>query len=97
MWQDDFATMFVMNDITDKINSMRQMEEISSYKDLLLATVTHDLKTPLIAVISYDQILQKEIRSNSTQHALEYLEIIENNSVLLQNLIMDIQDLSQIK
>lgn len=57
IWQDEYSTMFVMDDVTGKINYYRQIEEISHYKDLLLATVTHDLKTPLIAVISYNKMV----------------------------------------
>lgn len=90
IWENEVATMFVLNDITDKIISMKQIEEISHYKDLLLATVTHDLKTPLIAIISYEKMLAKEIKHGSYNHAEEYISIIENNSILLQNLIMDI-------
>lgn len=82
--------MFVMSDITSKINYYKQIEEISQYKDLLLATVTHDLKTPLNAVISYNDMLQKEARQGKFTHTEEYLKVIENNSILLQNLIMDI-------
>lgn len=66
-------------------------------QDLLLATVTHDLKAPLVSVIYYTKLLQNEISDKKEGNINEYLDIIECNSILLQNLVMDIQDLSQIK
>lgn len=35
-----------MNDISEKIR-LKHMKELDQYKDRLLATVSHDLKTPL--------------------------------------------------
>lgn len=89
--------MCVLNDITSEINQCKWLEEISQYKDLLLATVTHDLKAPLVSVIYYTKLLQNEISDKKEGNINEYLDIIECNSILLQNLVMDIQDLSQIK
>jgi len=39
--------MLILNEITDRILRIKHLQEIDSYKDNLLATVSHDLKTPL--------------------------------------------------
>ena len=36
-----------MIDTTDKIDHIGQLEELNNYKDQLLATVAHELKTPV--------------------------------------------------
>lgn len=38
-----------MSDTTDKILHIAELKELNNYKDQLLATVSHDLKTPLNA------------------------------------------------
>lgn len=75
--------MFVLNDITTKVRYYEQVEEISQYKDLLLATVTHDLKTPLIAVLNYNKLLKDELKFSQSEPYLEYLNIMESSSLLL--------------
>lgn len=84
------AIMCVMSDITPELNYYKQIEEISQYKDLLLATVTHDLKTPLNSLMVYTKLLQSEFANVRSAQVTEYFSIIDSNAVLLQNLIMDI-------
>lgn len=48
--------MCVLNEITDKIKQQTQLQELNQYKDLLLANVSHDLKTPLSAITSYSNL-----------------------------------------
>lgn len=68
------------------------MNEIDNYKNQLLATVTHDLKTPLNGMIS---ILQAA-KSMSTINKLNYyINIVLNNSFLLLYQINDILDFSR--
>lgn len=59
--------------------------------------MSHDLKTPLNAIQSYTQLLTRDLKNCALTHFEEYLHIIDNNSVLLYSMIMDILDLSQIK
>lgn len=58
---------------------------INQTKDIILATVTHDLKTPLNAVITYIRLLKQDdgIKQLPAPQINEYLQIAENNSILL--------------
>lgn len=49
-WEDNEAVMVIMNDASEKIMNNR-LREGDIYKDQMLATVTHNLKTPLNSMI----------------------------------------------
>lgn len=52
--------MVIMNDISEKMINLR-LKEGDKYKDEMLSTVTHNLKTPLNSMILLiDKLLKKE-------------------------------------
>ncbi|KAL4466119.1 hypothetical protein ABPG74_004356 [Tetrahymena malaccensis] len=64
MWQGKFAILVLLsNDSIERRN--QQLERLNQYKDKLLATVSHDLKTPLNSIISITDYLQNDL-SQST-------------------------------
>lgn len=89
--------IFLLIDITDKIKSINQLKEIDQYKDLFLATVTHDLKTPLNSILAQVQISLNQVSKSKYDKIEDNLNIIFSNCQLLQSMIWDILDLSQIK
>ena len=44
--------MTIIDNVSEKVMYNR-LQELDKYKDILLATVTHDLKTPLNCMINY--------------------------------------------
>lgn len=54
IWNAEPAIMVVINDISWNMRYI-QSQQISNYKDELLAMVSHDLKTPLNGIISISQ------------------------------------------
>ncbi|MCD7750612.1 MAG: ATP-binding protein [Lachnospiraceae bacterium] len=61
----------------------------------LLTNVSHDIKTPLTSIISYVDLLKREdLGGNET--ALKYLEILDNKSNKLKQLILDLIEISKI-
>ncbi len=69
-------------------------EEASELKAKFLAHMTHELRTPLTAIMGYNQLLLLDREDEETTE--EYLEIIENSSEHLLNLINNILDQSKI-
>jgi signal transduction histidine kinase len=43
--------MIALEDISEKVNNL-ELIELDKYKDNILATVTHDIKTPLNGMIA---------------------------------------------
>lgn len=62
-------------------------------KTELLTNVSHDLRTPLTAVISYIDLLKNE--PVASEKAAEYLRILENKSARLRQLTEDLIDASK--
>lgn len=67
---------------------------MDKYKDELLATVTHDLKTPLNGMIQH---LESTVSITDITLIRKYIDISLNNAHLLLFLVKDILDYSQIK
>ncbi|MEN1761373.1 HAMP domain-containing sensor histidine kinase [Anoxynatronum sibiricum] len=62
-------------------------------KSDLITNVSHDLKTPLTAIISYVDLLQKE--GPGSENAAEYLQVLEEKTGRLKRLIEDLVEASK--
>ncbi len=83
----------MLNDVTLKKKYENELTRLSNYKDELLATVSHDLKTPLNGILT---ILEANKSENNIERMQEKNEIAIKNSHLLNFLIHDILDYSMI-
>jgi len=50
MWGDEEGVLLILNDVSLKIIN-EKLRELERFKDKMLSTVTHDLKTPLNSII----------------------------------------------
>jgi CheY-like chemotaxis protein/two-component sensor histidine kinase len=72
-----------------------QAENANRLKDEFLATVSHELRSPLNAMLGWVKVLKKgEINAETQSHALE---VIERSVRIQQNLIEDLIDTARIK
>ncbi|KAL4488383.1 hypothetical protein ABPG72_019233 [Tetrahymena utriculariae] len=91
-WKNQFAIMAFLTNVPQN-NLVNRLQKINQYKDELLATVSHDLKTPLNAMI---QVVQTAMSQCKNEEYNNYFDIIDKNGKLLLNIINDILDYSQI-
>lgn len=70
-------------------------EEVKSQrmKTDLISNVSHDLKTPLTAIITYIDLLKD--KNLSGEKRIEYLEVVDRKSQRLQELIEDLFEMSK--
>lgn len=79
-----------------KVEQQReQIKQDSENKSTFVRNISHQLRTPLNAVISYAQILQYDKKLDESQE--KYVESIVKGGKLLQQLIEGIVDLSKIE
>jgi len=66
---------------------------------MLTATISHDMRTPLNAIISVSKNLihSQQQRLNNMQNFESYLSIVTNSALLLSFLVNDLTDLFKIR
>lgn len=69
-------------------------EEADQMKSTFLANMNHEIRTPLNAIVGFSQVLAEE---EDPENKKEYVQIIDHNNELLQQLIGDVLDISKIE
>ena len=75
----------------------RELQRIDQAKNEFLSNVSHELKTPLAAVLGFTRIIKGNKRKNLDESDLRVLTTIERNGWRLNTLIDDLLDLSRIE
>ena len=79
-----------------KLFEAQQKAEIANiYKNQFLANMSHEIRTPMNGLVGFASLLREENLSSETINM--YVDIIENSSKQLLNLINDIIDISKIE
>lgn len=94
--KDKAIITLLFQDVTALVTYIEEQNRHNKNKDNVLATVAHDLKTPLNAIYLtvQNQLLEKASHDESSQKKLLF---IKTNIAFLENLILDIQDYSLVQ
>ena len=91
----------VMRDVTRSQRYRNELEKAKQYAESLLksreqfmATVTHDLRSPLNTVVGYTDLLERTKLSRSQSH---YLNHLKKSSDYILHLVDDLLDLSKLE
>ena len=92
-----------VQDVTDRVNADRQLararlqaEAASQAKSTFLAVMSHELRSPLNAIIGFAEIIAGRLLGPDDPRYFEYAEDIRVSGTDLQALLGDILDLSKI-
>jgi len=80
-------------DITDDQAAQKTLEEASRRKDQFLATLSHELRTPMTAVLGWARMLKQGL---TEAEAREAIDAIERSAIIQAQLIDDVLDVSRI-
>ena len=72
-----------------------KLKELSDLKSYFVASVSHDLKTPLSSIKIFSELLRNDKITNEKSH--EYLEIIDGETDRLARMINNVLDFSRIE
>ncbi len=72
-----------------------RLRELDQMKDVLLANVSHDLRTPLTAILGYAELMLR--RGDLTGKQAQAAEVIERNARRLLRLVNDLLLLAQVR
>jgi signal transduction histidine kinase len=93
------GAVVAMRDVTEQIAAARQRadlareRELNEAKDELLATVAHELRNPLTAILGWTQLLQGQIEDEDQRRALA---AIAASARMQAQLIADLSDVARI-
>lgn len=74
-----------------------RLTELDRLKSQFLATVTHEIKTPLTSIIGYTNLMLNQKRLMLNEEQLDIFNRINRNSQTLETLIEELLDLSKIE
>jgi signal transduction histidine kinase len=80
-----------------RFQDFQQLEQASANKSQFLRRMSHDLRSPMNAIIGYTRLVLRRARALLDERQVRNLENIETSSHNLLNLINDILDLSRIE
>lgn len=94
-------SILILNDFS-KSQSYKDQLEVANLKtknllrnrEQLIATVSHDLKTPLNTILGYSELLGN---SNLNAKQLHFTDNIKNSSEYISHLVTDLLDLTQLE
>ncbi len=97
-----YVMLSVLKDITKLLETQRELnkaqkkaEESERLKAAFLENISHELRTPMNAIVGFSNLLSIDEIDKKTRE--EYVSIITNNTQLLLRLINDILDVSKIE
>src|SRR5216117_1110892 len=80
--------------LADMAHARREAEVANRVKDEFLATLSHELRTPMTAIVGWSHLLA-DCHLDKQQHA-QALEMIEQDAKALERIVGDILDVSRI-
>lgn len=94
----------VLRDITERKQTQQQLENAlkaaeaaSMAKNVFMANVSHELRSPLNSIIGFSELLQSELSGTLNNQQKEYADSVMQSSRHLLSVISQILDLSKIE
>ena len=93
----DLSTLSVsFNHMADTIvDNIDKIQSVDNLRRELIANVSHDLRTPLAVIQGYIETLQMKNKTLSEEEKKKYLDILQNSSEKLSNLINQLFEYSK--
>ena len=95
------AAKLAAND-TQKLNdklgiALKKAEEASLAKTCFLNNMSHDIRTPMNAILGYAQLMENELNGKDMPETLEHLEKLQQSGNLLLSIINNVLDMARIE
>ena len=89
-------------DDTQKLNdklevALKKAEDASLAKTHFLNNMSHDIRTPMNAILGYAQLMENELKEKELPVTLEHLEKLQQSGNLLLSIINNVLDMARIE
>ncbi len=94
----EVRVLSTVRDITEQKKAEEVLLKLDQAKSDFISIVAHELRTPLIAIVGYSELLEYAANSGLTEEQKEnYLSIIQSNAESLNLLVDDLLDVGRIQ
>ena len=84
--------------LNDKLEiALKKAEEASLAKTCFLNNMSHDIRTPMNAILGYAQLMEDELKGKDLPETSEHLEKLQQSGNLLLSIINNVLDMARIE
>ena len=76
---------------------MEKAEDASLAKTRFLNNMSHDIRTPMNAILGYAQLMEDELKGKDLPEASKYLQKLQQSGNLLLAIINNVLDMARIE
>ena len=84
--------------LNDKLEiALKKAEDASLSKTRFLNNMSHDIRTPMNAILGYAQLMEDELKEKELPETSEHLEKLQQSGTLLLSIINNVLDMARIE
>ena len=84
--------------LNDKLEiALKKAEDASLAKTRFLNNMSHDIRTPMNAILGYAQLMEDELKEKDLPETSEYLKKLQQSGNLLLSIINNVLDMARIE
>ena len=84
--------------LNDKLEiALKKAEDASLSKTRFLNNMSHDIRTPMNAILGYAQLMEDELKEKGLPETSEHLEKLQQSGTLLLSIINNVLDMARIE
>jgi len=84
--------------LNDKLEiALKKAEDASLAKTRFLNNMSHDIRTPMNAILGYAQLMEEELKEKDLPETSDHLEKLQQSGNLLLSIINNVLDMAQIE
>jgi PAS domain S-box-containing protein len=88
----------IVHDVTEQRKAEDALLKLDQAKSDFISTAAHELRTPLIAIVGYSELLENPAKMPiSEEQKAGYVSIIQSNAEILNRLVDDLLDVGRIQ
>jgi PAS domain S-box-containing protein len=97
-FENETRILTALVDVTEQKKAEETMRELEKAKSDFISTAAHELRTPLIAIVGYCELLGNAATMDlSGQQKEDFLGVIQTNAEILNRLVDDLLDIGRIQ